>query len=151
VAEQWLGNSDFAIIEAAEWSLASPAVVEALARCLTETVEVPTLRLSHPASSPEAALIEATLNHDSVHDAARHTGFTREGFIRAFFRHHGMTPHAYKMNRRLNRGRNLLRRGEAIADIAQATGFSDQSHFGRAFMNFFGATPGQFRAAHRIR
>jgi AraC-like DNA-binding protein len=62
-----------------------------------------------------------------------------------------MTPHAYKVNRRLNRGRDLLRQGEAIADIAQATGFSDQSHFGRAFLNFFGATPGRFRAAHRIR
>ena len=151
VARQWLGSSDFAIIEAAEWPHMAPDdVVEAIARCLSETAEVSAPRLSQPAASPEAVLIEATLKHDSVHDAARDTGFTREGFIRAFFRHHGMTPHAYKMNRRLNRGRDLLRQGEAIADIAQATGFSDQSHFGRAFLNFFGATPGRFRAAHRI-
>jgi AraC-like DNA-binding protein len=52
---------------------------------------------------------------------------------------------------RLNHGCSLLRQGYPIADVAAATGFSDQSHFGRSFLTCFGATPGQFRAAHRQR
>jgi AraC-like DNA-binding protein len=151
-ARQRLGSSDFTIIEEPEWSDAAPRdVVEGIARGLTESGQASTSRPVQSASPAQASLLEAALRYDSVNDAARQSGFTREGFIRAFFRHHGMTPHAYKMNRRLNRGRDLLRQGEGIADIAQATGFSDQSHFGRAFLNFFGATPGSFRAAHRIR
>ena len=59
-----------------------------------------------------------------------------------------MTPHAWRINDRLNLGRRLLREGEAVSDVAYAAGFSDQSHFGRNFLKLFGATPGQFRAAH---
>jgi len=150
-ARHWLESSDFLIVGLERSDMAPRDVVDAVVRHLTETRPASGLRSIQAISPPQPALIEATLRHDSVHDAARRAGLSREGFIRAFFRHHGMTPHAYKMNRRLNRGRDLLRQGAAIAETAQATGFSDQSHFGRAFLKFFGATPGSFRAAHRVR
>jgi len=65
--------------------------------------------------------------------------------IRAFKQHYGMTPHAYLLNRRIQRARALLRSGGAIADVAIATGFSDQAHFQRVFKQFIAATPGQYR------
>lgn len=76
---------------------------------------------------------------------------TREAYIRSFAKRVGMTPHAYRVNLRLNQGRALLRQGHAIADVAAIAEFSDQSHFGRSFLACFGATPGHFRAAHRGR
>jgi AraC-like DNA-binding protein len=86
-----------------------------------------------------------------IAEIASARNLTREAYIRAFTRRFGMTPHAYRVNLRLNEGRALLRQGYAIADVAAAAGFSDQSHFGRSFLACFGATPGQFRAAHSQR
>lgn len=65
--------------------------------------------------------------------------------IRAFRKHYGMTPHTYLLNRRVQRARGLLQRGAALADVALATGFSDQAHFQRIFKQFLAATPGQYR------
>lgn len=69
--------------------------------------------------------------------------------IRAFKRQFGMTPHAYLINRRIQRGRAQLRLGVAIADVALDTGFADQAHFQRAFKQHVAATPGQYRGAGR--
>ncbi|MBA5604741.1 AraC family transcriptional regulator [Duganella sp. FT3S] len=65
--------------------------------------------------------------------------------IRAFRKRYGMTPHAYLLNRRVQRARGLLKGGGTIADVALATGFSDQAHFQRTFKQFLAATPGQYR------
>ncbi|HYD80433.1 MAG TPA: AraC family transcriptional regulator [Paucimonas sp.] len=65
--------------------------------------------------------------------------------IRAFKKRYGMTPHAYLLNRRVQLARALLRRGDAIADVALETGFGDQAHFQRVFKQFLAATPGQYR------
>jgi AraC-like DNA-binding protein len=37
-----------------------------------------------------------------------------------------------------------------ITDVAQATGFSDQSHFHKAFTAYTTATPGQYLQARSI-
>ena len=66
--------------------------------------------------------------------------------IRAFKEAHGVTPHAYQLNCRIELCRSQLRAGRSIADVALATGFSDQAHFQRSFKKFVAATPGQYRA-----
>lgn len=96
---------------------------------------------------PMAGMLAAA---GGVAAAASLAGLSREGFTRAFSRRVGMTPHAYGLNLRLNAGRQMLRDGLQISDAAYAAGFCDQSHFGRMFLAFFGATPGQFRAAHHL-
>lgn len=70
---------------------------------------------------------------------------SREGYSRAFSRRHGMPPHAFELIGRLNRARDLLRSGEAVAAAAAETGFADQSHLGRWFRRAFGVTPGLYR------
>jgi AraC-like DNA-binding protein len=81
----------------------------------------------------------------SIHDIASAIGLSRQGFIRKFSRHTGMSPHAYRLMRNLNDARALLRQGEAIAAVAAETGFSDQSELGRYFRRAFGTTPGHYR------
>jgi len=54
----------------------------------------------------------------------------------------GLTPGEYLRRCRLDRARWLLRRSSAgLADIAAATGFTDQSHFSNAFRKGFGVSP----------
>ncbi len=66
--------------------------------------------------------------------------------IRAFKEVHGLTPHAYQLNCRIEFCRSQLRAGHPIADVALGAGFSDQAHFQRSFKKFVAATPGQYRA-----
>ncbi|MBU1002731.1 MAG: AraC family transcriptional regulator [Proteobacteria bacterium] len=66
-------------------------------------------------------------------------------FLRVFHRAVGAPPHAYLMNSRIRRARQLLRTQMRLADIAQETGFSDQAHFTTTFRRFTGLTPGNYR------
>ncbi|HBZ55962.1 MAG TPA: AraC family transcriptional regulator, partial [Syntrophobacteraceae bacterium] len=45
----------------------------------------------------------------------------------------------------IRRARGMLSQGRPIAEVAQATGFSDQSHLTRHFKRILGVTPGQYR------
>ncbi len=65
--------------------------------------------------------------------------------IRSFKAAAGITPHAYRMNCRIEQARALLRQGRAIAEIALACGFFDQSHFHRYFKAMTTVTPQEYR------
>jgi AraC-like DNA-binding protein len=80
-----------------------------------------------------------------IHDIASTIGLSRQGFIRKFTRQVGMSPHAYRLMRKLNNARALLRQGEVIAVVAAETGFADQSELGRHFRRAFGTTPALYR------
>ncbi|MEM7035102.1 MAG: helix-turn-helix transcriptional regulator [Chloroflexota bacterium] len=71
-------------------------------------------------------------------------------FARLFRKTMGIPPHQYFMQLRLEKAQSmLLTQGElSIAGIAQATGFSDQSHLTTQFNNHFGITPKQYRAIY---
>lgn len=62
--------------------------------------------------------------------------------IRTFKRRIGMTPHAYLMQRRIDKGKGLLLSGHSPAQVALDSGFFDQSHFTRQFKRYTGITPG---------
>ena len=47
-------------------------------------------------------------------------------------------------------GRRRLRRGEAVADVAQSLGFADQAHFHRHFTAAYAITPGRYRRLHPV-
>jgi AraC-like DNA-binding protein len=65
-------------------------------------------------------------------------------FIRVFSRQTGLTPHAWMMQLRAQKAKELLSQGLAIADVAVQTGFADQSHLSKTFKRLLGYTPGQF-------
>ena len=81
----------------------------------------------------------------SLEVLAAEAGLGRYQLIRAFRAATGFTPHAYLLNARVNRGRQLLGEGQPLAEVAYQLGFADQSHFQRVFKAYVGMTPGQYR------
>ena len=65
--------------------------------------------------------------------------------IRCFKKECGLTPYAYLLRLRLERARELIRKGRPLVDAALETGFSDQSHLTRHFKTHYGISPGIFR------
>ncbi|KNX77774.1 AraC family transcriptional regulator [Pseudomonas sp. 250J] len=90
---------------------------------------------------------ELTLAELSLDALARLAGMGRYQLIRAFGAATGMTPHAYLVNARVNKARQMLREGQALAEVAYRLGFADQSHFQRVFKAHAGITPGTYRTA----
>lgn len=77
---------------------------------------------------------------------ARRAGLSRWQLIRAFAAATGLTPHAWLLDQRVQRARELLREGRlSLSEIALTTGFADQSHFSRAFKARTAVTPGRYR------
>lgn len=73
------------------------------------------------------------------------TGYSSGHLIRTFKQYFNLTPHAYQVNRRIQRGQRELRRGRSIVDAALTAGFTDQPHFQRTFKRLVAATPNQYR------
>lgn len=77
---------------------------------------------------------------------AKDAGLTPSGFIRAFKRSTGVTPHRFVLQERIRLAQALLAdTSRPIAEIALATGFSSQSHLGVAFRAITGVSPGRWR------
>jgi AraC-like DNA-binding protein len=93
------------------------------------------------------AHLDSALN---IGELAASVGMSGSHFSRSFFRSVGLTPHRYVMRRRLTRAHDLLVQTDlAMAEVALATGFADQSHFCRRFREFTGLPPRSFRMQHR--
>jgi AraC-like DNA-binding protein len=69
--------------------------------------------------------------------------------VRAFRAEVGLTPHAYLVDVRVRRARDLLRADRPPAEVALRVGFADQAHLTRAFKARLGVTPGAYRRAVR--
>jgi AraC-like DNA-binding protein len=64
--------------------------------------------------------------------------------VRCFGGRFGLPPHRYLTGRRVDRARRLLLAGAPAADVAAATGFTDQAHLTRHFKRYLGTTPGRY-------
>lgn len=78
-------------------------------------------------------------------DLARETCVDRFRLTRAFKAAFGIAPHAYLIQLRLAKARQLLARGEWPASVAATLGFADQSHLGRWFQRAYRMTPADYR------
>jgi AraC-like DNA-binding protein len=78
-------------------------------------------------------------------DLAQACGVDRFRLTRAFKAAFGLAPHAYLIQLRLAKARQLLARGESPAQVASALGFADQSHMGRWFRRAYQLTPADYR------
>jgi AraC family transcriptional regulator len=89
------------------------------------------------------AYIDDYLDEDfGVDDLAVVAELTPFYFSRLFKQVTGKGPHQYVMERRLQKAVQLLSESElTISEVAQRTGFSDQSHLGRYVRSTLGVTP----------
>lgn len=67
--------------------------------------------------------------------------------LRCFARVYGLPPHAWLLQQRAERARQLIGAGAVLVDAALAAGFADQSHMTRVLVRQFGYTPGAWRQA----
>lgn len=82
-----------------------------------------------------------------LEDLAASVGLTTFQLIGLFKRTVRLTPHAYLTQVRLGMACRHLRRSRALADIATAVGFYDQSALNKHFKRSYGITPLQFARA----
>ena len=69
-------------------------------------------------------------------------------FCRAFRASMGCSAHQYLLGQRVERAKRLMACAPlALADVAQSTGFADQSQFTRTFKRHTGVTPAAYRTA----
>ena len=78
----------------------------------------------------------------SMTHIAYECGMSPSHFSRAFKRATGIPPHQWLLHRRVQVAKVLLRQLHmSVADVAVASGFSDQSHLVRVFRRIEGLTP----------
>lgn len=73
----------------------------------------------------------------------------RRQFSECFRASFGISAYNYVVQRRVARGALLLARGQSIAEVAMAVGFSSQSHFTAAYRRQIGMTPSAGRPPRR--
>lgn len=85
------------------------------------------------------------LNNIMLNDLAKEVGMSKYYLIRQFEKQHGLSPHKYLTNLRINHAKELLKNNNDFANIALESGFYDQSHFTKYFKEYTGVTPMKYK------
>jgi AraC family transcriptional regulator len=109
-----------------------------------------TLDRYHERFSRVLAHIEANSEQPlSIEELSGIAAFSRHHFVRQFSGFLGMSPYRYSQFMRMRRAswRLAYRAGMSVNEIALATGYEGPEAFARAFRQFSGQSPSEFRAA----
>lgn len=87
--------------------------------------------------------------HCTVAAVARQCGLSRGHFSTAFKAWTGYSPAQWRLARKIDMAKLLLKGTLSIADIAIECGFADQAHLTRTFRAAEGLSPGQWRSQFR--
>ena len=130
---------------------AETALIDAMSTLIARYARHPGDARRASADPPRVALMKERLAADltaplSLTELAEQVGLSAFHAARLFTQATRMPPHAWRNQVRLQRALALLREGMAVADVAAACGFTDQSHFTRHFRRMFGVPPGRWQA-----
>ena len=128
----------------------TPLQLESLCAELIGTLEPGAARVPRPRPHWHGVALELLQDRYreelSIADIAGAAGVHPVYLARSFRRHYRCTPATFARFRRLEAAAALVAGTTAtLADIAQASGFADQSQLNRAFRRGFGLTPGEYR------
>lgn len=131
-------------------SVATNDLAWELARMFKETSYVPPRQVIGIPPRRLARVIEHIRNNIdkplSVSLLSRMAEMSQSHFSKLFKLSTGLAPHQFVLQERIDRSKELLRRGDAkIVDVALGVGFENQAHFTTVFGNLVGMTPRQFQ------
>lgn len=113
---------------------------------VTDIEDAPFRDLNAPVEYIRAHYMEAI----TVTELAQVTCLSVSALERRFKKHTGKTPRQYITEVRLDQARLLiLETNNSLGEIAQKTGFSDQSHFTRSYLKRFNINPSEERKRYR--
>ena len=88
----------------------------------------------------------------TVSKCADFCGMSKPHFARVFKQITGMPPVQFVLKLRIDRAKELLDfTDKPIAEIAEASGFSNQNYFARTFKQFTGMSPTQYRHKRQMK
>jgi AraC-like DNA-binding protein len=85
----------------------------------------------------------------SLSDLSRVATLSPYHLNREFGAEVGLPPHAFHIQARIDRAKRLIAEGRPVGEVAQATGFFDQSHLRRHFLRIVGVTPTVYATGSR--
>lgn len=100
--------------------------------------------MTAPAVAYALARLRATGGSARVETIAAELGWSRRHLAARFREAVGLPPKAFGRLIRVEDAAQRVRAGEALAEVAYAAGYSDQSHFNRDFRELVGCTPTEF-------
>lgn len=123
------------------------SILDFFARIITQNQELD-LKFYSP-EKPAVAIVCDYLQANyadniSLNELADLVGMSRFYLSRLFRREKGISLSAYQTQIKIDRAKKLLSQGMSISQVATATGFYDQSHFGDRFKRLVGTTPGNY-------
>lgn len=133
---------------------ASPLVAESLLIQFLEERFMPGFSRAKDAQTPDSFRVQRVkemimdrLDESlSLDEFSEHSGLSRYHLIRSFKAQYGQSPHAFQLDQRIKKAKNLLQQGNSLVDTASQLGFADQSHFQRNFKKRLAVTPKQYQA-----
>lgn len=108
------------------------------------------LQMQQPLQRTREFILDQLADTLTLDALAQASGLNRYHLIRSFKQAYGQTPHAFQLDQRINHAKRLLRQGQALADVAHALGFADQSHFQRHFKKRHALTPKAYQQGCRV-
>lgn len=81
----------------------------------------------------------------SLAELAKLANLSPYHFARSFQKEFCFSPHSYQIQARLRYAMTLMKQGHRLSDVAQESGFHDQSHLHRHFKRAMGVTPKQYK------
>lgn len=83
--------------------------------------------------------------HITLEQLCKCSQLNQQALLRAFKKSKGITPYRYLQAVRIEKAKQLLKKGEVPAQAALQAGFTDQSHLSHFFKKFTGISPAMYR------
>jgi AraC-like DNA-binding protein len=127
-------------------------VVEAITALQPHLRPLPDERRPHraehaPVRRAVSMLRERWNERVSLAELSAGAGLSPFELTRRFREQTGLPPHAFQLDLRIARARDLLAAGHPPAEVAAACGFADQPHLTRTFKRAVGVTPARYARA----
>ncbi|TKC83907.1 AraC family transcriptional regulator [Trinickia terrae] len=130
---------------------AEAALIDAISTLIVRHASTDPQPARLAADNPRIETMKARLTADlaeplTLTELAQAVDLSAFHAARLFTRATGLAPHAWRNQVRLQRALGPLRAGVSVAEVAAASGFTDQSHFTRHFRRMFGVPPGRWQS-----